>query len=128
MEKRFQKRRVLPNLSTMFVLEDFTEIEWSISRKQHNGRAYKTNNEEKKNHFDHCFEFDTNTNSRFVRKLFYRLSKYKSFPVVYITINQKESNKIVYFGNFFYHWLEIEQLGEILFEISKFELNFEKRM
>ena len=111
----------------MFILEELTQIEWSISKKQHNGRAYKTKNEDKKNHFDHRFELETNTNSRFVRNFFYRISKFKSFPVVYITINQKESNKNVYFGNFFYHWLEIEQLGEICFEISKFELSIEKK-
>ena len=41
MEKRLQKRRVLPDLSTLFYLEELTQIEWSISEKQNNGRAYE---------------------------------------------------------------------------------------
>ena len=37
MERRFQKRRVLPDLSTIFFLEELTQIEWSISKKRNNG-------------------------------------------------------------------------------------------
>ena len=50
---------------------------------------------------DYCFEFDTNTKSRFVRISFDRLSKFNRLPVVYTTIYQKEKDKKVYFGNFF---------------------------
>ena len=52
--------------------------------------------------------------------------KFKKLPVVYIKIYQKENNKNVYFGNFSFHWLEIEQIEKILIEISKFELSIEK--
>ena len=38
----------------------------------------------------------------------------------------KKNNKNLYFGNFFFHWLEIEQIEKILIETSKFELNIEK--
>ena len=41
MEKRFQKRRVLTSLSTMFFVEELTQIEWSISKKQYIGIAYE---------------------------------------------------------------------------------------
>ena len=76
--------------------------------------------------FDYCFEYDTNTKSKFVRISFDCLSKFNNFPFVYTTIYQKENDKNVYFGNFFFHWLEIEQINEILIEISKFELSIEK--
>ena len=37
-----------------------------------------------------------------------------------------ETDKIIYFGNFFFHWLEIEQMEKILTKTSKFELSIEK--
>ena len=66
MERRFQKRRVLPDLSTMFLFRRAYLIEWFINKKQKNGRVYETNIDDKEHHFDYCFEFDTNTKSRFV--------------------------------------------------------------
>ena len=77
-------------------------------------------------HFDYCFEVDTNTKPRFVKISFDRLSKFNRLPFVYNTIYQKENDKNVYFVNFFFHWLEIEQINEILIEISKFELSIKK--
>ena len=94
-------------------------------KNKNNGRAYETEIGDKEHQFDYCFEFDTNTKSRFVRKSFDRLSKFIRLPVVYITIYQKENDENVYFGNFFFHWLEIEQIEKTLIEISKFELNIE---
>ena len=69
-----------------------TQIEWLISKKQNNGRAYETKTEDKEHHFDYCFEFDTNTKSRFVRTSFIILSKFNRLPVVYTTIYQKEND------------------------------------
>ena len=126
MERRFQKSRVLPDLSTMFLSSTVNQIQWSISKKQNNGRAYETKVGDKEHHFDYCFEFDTITKSSIVRISFNRLSKFKRLPVVYITKYQKQSDKNVYFGNFFFHWLEREQIEKILIEISKFELRIEK--
>ena len=93
-----------------FYLEELTQIEWSISKKQKNGSAYETKIGDKEHHFDYCFDFDTNAKSRFVRLSFNRLSNFKRLPVVYFTIYQKENNESVYFGNFSFHWLEIEQI------------------
>ena len=73
-----------------------------------------------------CFDFDTNTKSRFVRKSFDWLFKLKRLPVVYITIYQNERDEKVYYGNFFFHWLEIEQIEKSLIDISKFEMKIEK--
>ena len=41
---------------------------------------------------------------------------------------KKENNKNVSIGNFSFHWLEIEQIENILIEISNFEFNIEKRV
>ena len=48
------------------------------------------------------------------------------FRLFILQYTKKENDKNVYFGNFFFHWLEIEQIGKILIEISKFDLNIEK--
>ena len=63
MKRRFQKRRVLPNLSTIVLFRnnsELTQIEWSINKKQNNGNAYETKIEDKEDYFVYCFEFDTN--------------------------------------------------------------------
>ena len=75
-----------------FYLEELTQIGWSISKKQSNGRAYETEIGDKEHQFDYCFDIDTNTKSRFVRISFDRLSKFNKLPVVYTTIYQKENN------------------------------------
>ena len=85
-----------------FYFEELTQIGWSISKKQNNGRAYETEIGDREHQFDYCFEFDTNTKSRFVRISFNRLSKFNRLPVVYITIYQKENDKNVYFGISFF--------------------------
>ena len=37
---------------------------------------------------------------------------FKKILFVYITIYQKENNKNLHFGNFSFHWLEIEQIAK----------------
>ena len=95
MERRFQKKEYCQIYQQCFCLEELTQIEWSIFKKQKNGRVYETHIEDKEHQFDYCFEFDTNAKSRFVRLSFNRLSKLKKLPVVYITIYQIENNKNV---------------------------------
>ena len=51
---------------------------------------------------------------------------FKKLPLVYITKYQKENNKNVCFGNFSFHWSEIEQIEKTLIEISKFQMSIEK--
>ena len=116
----FRKEEYCQFYQQCFYLEELTQIEWSISRKQKNGRFYETIIEDKEHHFDYCFEFDKNAKSRVVRLSFNRLSKFKKLPVVFITIYQKENNNNRCFGNFSFHWLEIDQIEKILIEISKF--------
>ena len=74
----------------MFFLQELTQIEWSITKKQINGRAYETKIGDKELYLDYCFESETNTKSRFLTISFNRLSKIKSLPVVYIITYQKK--------------------------------------
>ena len=87
-------------------------------------KAYKTKHEERQHQCDCCFEFDKTTKSRFVRISYDRLSKLKRLPVAHVTIYEKDKN--IYFGNFCFQWLEIEQIRKILIEISKFVSSIEK--
>ena len=76
-----------------FHLEELTQIGWSISKKQNNGRAYETEIGDKEHQFDYCFEFDTNTKSRFVRISFDCLSKFNRLPVVILQYTKKKTIK-----------------------------------
>ena len=79
----------------MIFLEELTQIEWSISKKQNNGRAYDTKIEDKEHHFDYCFDFDTNAGSRFVRRLsFNRLAKFKNSRLFIIQYTNKKTIKM----------------------------------
>ena len=77
----FRKEEYCQTYQHCFYLEELTQIEWSI-RKKNNGSAYETVIEGKEHHFDYCFEFDTITKSRFVRISFNQLTKFKRLPVV----------------------------------------------
>ena len=48
------------------------------------------------------------------------------FPLYILQNTKKKTIKNVCFGNFSFHWLEIEQINETLIEISKFDLSIEK--
>ena len=99
----YKKQEYCQIYQQCFNLEELTQIECSISKKKHNnGRAYETKIGDKEHQFDHCFEFDKNTKSRFVRISFDRFSKFNRLPVVYTTIYQNKNDKNVKFGNFFF--------------------------
>ena len=78
-------------------MEELTQIEWSISKKQNNGRAFKTNIEDKEHHFAYCFEFDTNTKSRFVRILLIQSPNIKDFRLFILQNTKKKVIKIYIF-------------------------------
>ena len=125
-EETSEKKSTARFINNVFILMSLVRFNGLSVKKKNNGRIYETKIGDKEHPFDYCFEFDTNKKSRFVRIFFNLLSKFKRLPVVYITIYQKENDKNVYFGNFFFHWLEIEQIEKILIQISKFELSIEK--
>ena len=62
----FRKKEYCQIYQQCFYLEELSQIQWSISKKQKNGRAYETKIGDKEHYFDYCFEFDTNTKPRFV--------------------------------------------------------------
>ena len=49
----------------------------------------------------------------------------KTSGCFYYNIQERKQQKCI-FGNFSFHWLEIEQIEKILIEISKFEFSIEK--
>ena len=68
----FRKEEYCQVYQQGFYLEELTQSEWSISEKK---RMEESMNQMlKEDHFDYCFELDTNTKSRFVRRFFNRLS------------------------------------------------------
>ena len=50
----------------------------------------------------------------------------KIFRLFLLQYTRKKTTKNVCFGNFSFHWLEIEKIEKILVEISKFEFSIEK--
>ena len=57
--------------------------------------------------------------------LFIDYPNLKNFRLFILQYTRKKITK-KYFGNFSFHWLEIEQIEKILIKISKFELSIEK--
>ena len=78
----FLKKKSTARFINKDFLKELTQNDWSISKNQQNGRVYERKTENKEYHFDYCFEFDTNTESRFVRFSFNRLCKIKTLPVL----------------------------------------------
>ena len=76
-----EKKGTARFIINVFCLEDSTEIDQSISKKQNNGRAYEVKIEDKEHHFDYCYEFGKNTKCCFVRIYFNQLSKFKILPI-----------------------------------------------
>ena len=52
--------------------------------------------------------------------------KLKDFRLFILQYTRKKSDKNVQFDNFFFRWLEIEQVEKLLIEVSKIELSVEK--
>ena len=80
-----------------FYLEELTQIEWLVSKKQNNGRAYETKFGDKEQQFDYYFEFDTNSKSRFVKISF---DDYPNLVDFRLFILQNYKNKTIKTYNF----------------------------
>ena len=92
----FRKEEYFQIYQHCFYLEEFSQIQRSISKKQVNGGTYEAKIGDKEHHFDYCFEFDANTKSRFVRISFNRLYKFERLTVVYNTIYQRKAMKLYF--------------------------------
>ena len=126
MERRFQKIRVIQIYQQCFYLEELSQIRWSIRKKNTTMEEPMKPKLRLKNIIS--ITVDLITKSRFFRISSNRLSKFKSLPVVYITIYHKESVRMYILVIFFYHLLEIVQIVKSLIEISNFDLSIEKTL
>ena len=76
------------------------------------------------NVFDYSFDFTSKgvdkDLERKIRLCFNKLSKYKKLPVVYLIIYHGYLNETKWYlqGHFHFHWLEIQQVGEVLEKIN----------
>ena len=76
------------------------------------------------NVFDYSFDFTSKRVDkdleRKIRLCFNKLSKYKKLPVVYLIIYHRYLNETKWYlqGHFYFHWLEIQQVGEVLEKIK----------
>ena len=76
------------------------------------------------NGFEYSFDFtskwvDKDLEGK-IRLCFNKLSKYKKLPVVYLIIYHRYLNETKWYlqGHFYFHWLEIQQVGEVLEKID----------
>ena len=59
MERRLKKEEYCQIYQEFSYLEELSQIQWSVSKKQNNGRAYEIKIGDEENPLDYCFEFDT---------------------------------------------------------------------
>ena len=76
------------------------------------------------NVFDYSFDFNSiwvdKDLERKIRLRFNKLSKHKKLPVLYLIIYDRYLNESEWYlqGHFHFHWLEIQQVGEVLENIN----------
>ena len=103
---------------------ELQQISWCISTKQHYGTVSDLNFADYEKVFDYSFDFTSKwvdkDLERKIRLCFNKLSKYKILPVVYSIIYHRYLNETKWYlqGHFYFHWLEIQQVGEVLEKIN----------
>ena len=90
----FRKEEYCQIYQQCFYLEEVSQIQWSISKKQNNGRAYETKIGDKEHPFDYCFEFNTNKKSRFVRIFLIGYPNLKDFRLFILQCTKKKMIKM----------------------------------
>ena len=96
MEKRFQKRRVLPAY-----FEEPAQIEWSTSKKQNLGRAYETRIQIRNIILNTVLILIQITNLDLSEYLLIGYTNLKNFRLFILQYTKKKTIKNVSFGNFF---------------------------
>ena len=113
-----------------FYLSELLQITWCIFAKQKYGKATDLSIVTIENVFDYSYDFESILIEKGVeRKIllcFNKLSKYRELPVVYSNIYQRDLGVIKWYleGYLHFHWLEIQQVGEVL---EKRKKKLEKR-
>ena len=125
MDSNFRKEKYCQVYQYFSYLEELIQIEGSIIKKPKNEGAYETKIEDQEHHFNYCVELDTNTESRFVRISFNRLSKFKRILAVCLYYNITKKVIKGYVLVIFFLWLETKQIEKLLITISNFELSVE---
>ena len=115
----FRKKEYCQIYRQCFHLEELTQIEWSVSKKHKKWKHLWNKIDDREYLLITVLNLIQTQILDLSEYLFYRLSKFKRLPVVYITIYQKKSDKIVCFGNFFFHWLKIDRTNQ-----KNFDRNF----
>ena len=123
--KEISKKEYKLIFKEQFCLSELQQISWCISTKQKHGTESDLNIADYENVYDYSFDFNSilidKDLERKIRLCFSKLSKYKKLPVVdLITYNRylKESKWYLQ-GHFYFHCLEVQQVGEVLEKINK---------
>ena len=122
--KEISKKEYELIFKEQFYLSELQQISWCISTKQKYGTVSDLNLADYENVFDYSFDFNSlwvdKDLERKIRLCFNKLSKYKKLPVVYLIIYHRYLNETKWYlqGQFYFHWLEIQQVGEVLEKIN----------
>ena len=107
-----------------FYLSELLQITWCIFAKQKYGKVTDLSIVTYENVFDYSYDFESILIEKGLeRKIwlcFNKLSKYRKLPVVYLNIYQRDIGVSKWYleGYFHFHWLEIQQVGEVLEKIK----------
>ena len=118
--KEISKKEYELIFKEQFYLKELQQISWCISTKQQYVTVSDLNFADYENVFDYSFDFTSKRVDkdleRKIRLCFNKLSKYKKLPVVYLTIYHRYLNETKWYlqGHFYFNWLEIQQVGEVL--------------
>ena len=118
--KEISKKEYKLIFKEQFYLSELQQICWCIYTKRKYGTVSDFNIADYENVFDYSFDFNSiwvdKDLERKIRLCFNKLSKCKKFPVVYLIIYHRYLNesKLNLQGHFCFHWLEIQQVGELL--------------
>ena len=110
MERRFQKKEYCQIYQPCFYLEELSQIQWSISKKQNNGRAYETKLEIKNIISITLLNLIQIQNLDLSEYLLIDYPNLKDFRLFILQYTKKKMIKNVKYGSFFFHWLEVEQI------------------
>ena len=122
--KEISKKEYELIFKEQFYLSELQQISWCISTKQKVWYCERFEFCWLWNVFDYWFHFTSKRVDkdleRKIRLCFNKLSKYKKLPVVYLIIYHRYLNETKWYlqGHFFFHWLEIQQVGEVLEKIN----------
>ena len=118
--KEISKKEYELIFNDQFYLSELQQISWCISTKQKYGTVSDLNFADYENVYDYSLDFNSiwvdKDLERKIRLCFNKLSKYKKRPVVYLIIYHRYLNESKWYlqVHFYFHWLEIQQVGEVL--------------